>query len=199
MSKETTKYWLKLVRAHHVLVGWLVWLIVMLMIGVAVMALIWSKQPQVTAPASITETGVTIQTYQVQVGDSSWSVAQQFLGDGFRYIEIEQANDLVHNQHLAIGQELIIPQDEIHENTPELAPEPTIIQPTEVIPQPTENEISAPNTYLVKPGDSLWQIASDQYGDGSSWTEIYRANSDQIGSNPGLIYPHTEIVLPTLL
>jgi nucleoid-associated protein YgaU len=54
----------------------------------------------------------------------------------------------------------------------------------------------APTSYTVQKGDSLWNIAQKQFGDGTKWTEIYKMNSDVIGQNPNLIYSGTELRLP---
>lgn len=51
------------------------------------------------------------------------------------------------------------------------------------------------NTYTVQEGDCLWNIAKALYGDGSRYTEIASANSDQI-ENPNLIYPGQVITIP---
>ena len=57
---------------------------------------------------------------------------------------------------------------------------------------------SAPDyiEYTVDPGDTLWDIARDVYGDGSLWTKIYEENEDEIGGNPGLIYPGQVFRIP---
>lgn len=59
----------------------------------------------------------------------------------------------------------------------------------------TDNLESAAN-YTVKSGDNLWNIARDNLGSGSRWTEIYNLNSEIIGNNPNLIYSGYELHLP---
>ena len=39
-------------------------------------------------------------------------------------------------------------------------------------------EVVTPVT--VEPGDTLWEIATEEYGDATLWPRIYRANDDQI-------------------
>ena len=51
------------------------------------------------------------------------------------------------------------------------------------------------NTYTVKSGDCLWNIAKKQLGDGSRWKEIHDLNRDKI-SNPNLIHPGLVLVMP---
>lgn len=50
-------------------------------------------------------------------------------------------------------------------------------------------------TYKVKKGDCLWKIAKKYYGQGGNWQKIFDANKGKI-SNPNLIYPGQEFVIP---
>lgn len=59
-------------------------------------------------------------------------------------------------------------------------------------PAPKKND-----TYKVKKGDCLWNIAKAIYGDGSKYTKIYEANKDKI-KNPNLIYPDQVLTIPSL-
>jgi len=59
----------------------------------------------------------------------------------------------------------------------------------------TEGGSPAGDTYTVAPGDSLWKIARDRYGDGNRYPVIYDENGDAI-TNPDLIYPGTTIRIP---
>jgi len=56
-------------------------------------------------------------------------------------------------------------------------------------------KLAAGTFYVVQPGNSLWRIARQTYGEGLSYTVIYKANKDQIG-DPDLIFPGQIIALP---
>lgn len=53
-----------------------------------------------------------------------------------------------------------------------------------------------PKTYTVKSGDNLSLISKRVYGDSSKWRQIYEANKSVIGSNPNLIKPGQQLVIP---
>jgi hypothetical protein len=53
-------------------------------------------------------------------------------------------------------------------------------------------------TYVVRPGDTLWGIAQQTYGDGHYWQEIYRANPGHVGAGGNLILVDSELTLPAL-
>jgi nucleoid-associated protein YgaU len=56
------------------------------------------------------------------------------------------------------------------------------------------------NSYTVKSGDTLWEIAEAVYGDGFQWVKILNANSGSIGFLPNgsqaLIFPGQVLTLP---
>ncbi|MBL4595839.1 MAG: LysM peptidoglycan-binding domain-containing protein [Robiginitomaculum sp.] len=52
-----------------------------------------------------------------------------------------------------------------------------------------------PGTIIVQPGNSLWRIARQIYGQGWQYTQIYSANQDQI-RDPDLIYPGQVFDIP---
>ncbi|MFD2704627.1 LysM peptidoglycan-binding domain-containing protein [Salibacterium lacus] len=52
-----------------------------------------------------------------------------------------------------------------------------------------EDPRQQPNTYDVKSGDTLWDIANDIYGDGGRWRDIYAENEDVIGKDPDALSP----------
>ncbi len=52
---------------------------------------------------------------------------------------------------------------------------------------------AAGRSYTVKPGDNLWNISKDVYGDGTKYQRILDANP---GLNPDNMKPGTKIVIP---
>ncbi len=53
-----------------------------------------------------------------------------------------------------------------------------------------------PITITVQPGFTLWGIASEQFGDGVLYVQVFEANKDKI-RDPNLIYPGQVFVIPT--
>ena len=54
----------------------------------------------------------------------------------------------------------------------------------------------ASKVYTIRSGDCLWNIAKDQLGDATKWSDIYKMNGDVLGANPGMIRPGMSINLP---
>ncbi len=65
------------------------------------------------------------------------------------------------------------------------------------IQNPPREQTNAPktNTYTVKKGDCLWNIAKKYLGNGARYTEIYDLNKSKM-QNPNLIYPGQVLTLP---
>ncbi|MDE5939585.1 MAG: LysM peptidoglycan-binding domain-containing protein [Lachnospiraceae bacterium] len=53
-------------------------------------------------------------------------------------------------------------------------------------------------TYQVKQGDTLWDIAEEQYGSGSRYADLVEMNRDTL-HDPNLILPGQRLVLPEIL
>ena len=64
-------------------------------------------------------------------------------------------------------------------------------------PEPAAAAAPEPVFYTVQPGDSLWKIASQHYGDGNKWNALFEANREVI-KDPDLIYPGQQIRVPEL-
>ncbi|MBT8064473.1 MAG: LysM peptidoglycan-binding domain-containing protein [Xanthomonadales bacterium] len=87
-------------------------------------------------------------------------------------------------------------------------PEPAEPPPAESAPAPaaeSEAPAEAPaveqaeegRTYTVQSGDTLWKIAEEMYGNGSKYTKIFEANTDQL-DNPDRIFPGQKLKVPDL-
>lgn len=67
-------------------------------------------------------------------------------------------------------------------------------RPAESTPQPTPPKVEQ-RTYTIKKGDTLWAIATQYYGNGAKYKDIYNANKSII-KDPNLIYPGQVITIP---
>ena len=112
-------------------------------------------------------------TYTVQPGDSLFSIAQQAYGDGNQWQRIYDANKQV------------------------IGDDPNLIRPGEVLYIP-ELVPTPGSNYTVQPGDSLFSIAQQAYGDGNQWQKIYDANKQVIGNDPNLIRPGEVLYIPPI-
>ena len=72
---------------------------------------------------------------------------------------------------------------------PAPAPAPVPAPQAKPAPQPA----AAGRSYTIKPGDNLWNISKEVYGDGTKYQRILDANP---GINPDNMKPGTKIVIP---
>ena len=108
----------------------------------------------------------TPDTYTVKAGDSLWAIAQKY---GMDVNELANLNHLGLHEYIYPGQVLKL--------------KPTTAPTTE----PTTD------TYTVKQGDSLWQIAQAKLGSGWKWPDIANANDIKF---PYTIYPGEKLKIP---
>ena len=71
--------------------------------------------------------------------------------------------------------------------------EPVVEEPEPVV----EEVIEAPKerVFVVQEGQWLYDIAREEYGSSTGWEKIYEANKEKI-SNPDIIYPNQELIIP---
>ena len=83
---------------------------------------------------------------------------------------------------------------------PSPAPAPTPAPTPAPAPAPAPPPPTPARTQTVCPWPqwcgSLWGIAQHYYGNGAMWQRIYEANKGLIGSNPNLIHPGQNLVIP---
>lgn len=82
------------------------------------------------------------------------------------------------------------------QNAPAAAPSPSETSaPAPVQTETAKTEMpSAPPSYTVKPGDTLWSISSQHLSDPFDWPKLWNVNPTV--ANPDLIYPGNILMLP---
>lgn len=117
-------------------------------------------------------------THTVAENETLWSIAEKYYASGYNWITLAKENNLVNPDQLLVGQTLSIPQAE------------TIKVVTgDMLSTSTEKA----TTVTVVKGDTLWQIAVREYGDGYAWVKIARANNLV---NPNIIHVGNVFTLP---
>ncbi len=83
------------------------------------------------------------------------------------------------------------------DEAPAAQPETPVTQPAETAEAAPTTATDAPRVRIVtvQPGNTLWAIASDHYGDGVLYVQVYEANADKI-RDPDLIYPGQIFEIP---
>lgn len=112
-------------------------------------------------------------TYVVQPGDSLWQIANRY---GTTVRTIMDLNNLT-SSALSIGQVLRIPSTQPQPSVPVIPPPPT-----------------APLTYTVQRGDSLWSIASKYNTTVSEIRNLNNLSTDLLNVGQTLLIPVTEAV-----
>lgn len=129
--------------------------------------------------------------HKVRRGDTLTALAQKYLGDAQRHLEIFEANrETMRNPNdLSIGMTLKIPVDTAV--TPPDEPEPATETPTPPVAEPVATTVE----YRVKRGDSLSSIALRTLGDAERYLEIFQFNRDQM-KNPDDLRPGMVLKIP---
>lgn len=136
-----------------------------------------------------TEAAISEDTYVVKLGDSLWKIAESQLGSGFVWVDIARANNITaaNAGQLKVGQELVLP--------PLGATEGTVT--TQIEDNAISTETTDSRTYIVKEGDTLWEIAREVYGNGHEWVRIYDHPDNNVAMytavTTGRTYPLIEV------
>jgi LysM repeat protein len=135
---------------------------------------------------------VPITGHVVQPGESIYSIAERLAGgDGAAVIDIAEAiveanlgadmgpgRRFTNPAYIEVGWVLRIPSESAGRSSP----------------LPTDDEPSA-ITYEVKPGDTLWDIADEQLGDPTEWSDIWNRNAGRSMAD-GRTFDDPDLILP---
>ncbi|UMG92262.1 LysM peptidoglycan-binding domain-containing protein [Nocardioides sp. TF02-7] len=138
-------------------------------------------EPAAAAPAPAVEhhqeRESEVERYTVKRGDSLWKIAEERLGDGTRYVELVALNKAV------------------------LDGRPDFLLPGTILRVPVTAAAPA-DAYVVRPGDTLSDIAEDELGDADAYPTIYEASRNTVQPNgdrltdPDLILPGWKLTIP---
>lgn len=164
-------------------------LLVVLIVGTLVVKYLKNDRGMIAQESINQESSIEMgaKSHKVEKGENLWMIAENYYGDGFKWVDIATENKLANASTIETGQELIIPN---LEEEVVATDEATVENIDAITTQP--NAITAA-TYEVVKGDSLWTIAVRAYGDGYKWSEIAKENKI---SHPNVIHPGNVIALP---
>ncbi|MEV5880925.1 LysM peptidoglycan-binding domain-containing protein [Streptomyces sp. NPDC052101] len=139
-------------------------------------------------------------------GTTWWDLAEQYLGDGLRYPELQHLNpQLPTDTILPEGTTVLVPvaaSPTTAENTAAQDGMHTQLSASEQAQPSHDADTAAPREYTVKSGDNLTGIAEKQEGDAAKWTLLFEANKGEEQpyghhfTDPDLIYPGQRLTLP---
>ena len=136
----------------------------------------WKKElTEATASVALPSSHV------ITTGETLWSIAEKYYSSGYNWVDIQTANPTLETKRLPVGAVVVVPKV--------VAKEPTT---GTIRPSVVDSKIMG-DSYVVMPGDNLWQIAVRAYGDGYQWVQVAKFNEL---SNPGLIHPGNNLRLP---
>ncbi|MFC3965582.1 LysM peptidoglycan-binding domain-containing protein [Nocardia jiangsuensis] len=146
------------------------------------------------------------QLYTVVEGDTLWAIAIRFYGDGTAFAVIAAENRIPDPNHIVPGQVLRIPELPAPPMPPPPAPATItfrLLRPADLVDlRCAAHEFAFATdhrptvaTHVVAEGDTLWDLATRFYGDGTKFTLIAAANHL---ADPGLIFPGQELIIPDL-
>ena len=123
-------------------------------------------------------------TYTVKEGDSIASIWRSISGSERGWEKLLAANPGVDPSRLKIGQVLKVPDHKAAASTETKETAPAAAKP------------AASGTYTVQSGDTLSRIAAKTLGDSKRWKEIYEANRDALGNDPGALEVGQSLKIP---
>jgi nucleoid-associated protein YgaU len=139
--------------------------------------------------------------YEVQPGDSYWTISERVYGSGGYYQALaEQNRGKVGNvNRLTPGDVISAPSVvQLEKIYPELCPKASRreTQESRTMAVSTRGSYRGGRTYTVTEGDTLFNIARYELGKAGRWVELYDLNRDLLGKDFNYLTPGMKLVLP---
>ena len=140
-------------------------------------------------------------TYQVGPNDTFWTISQKVYGSGSFFKALARSNSAKYPRpdKLAVGDVVETPsQRDLMQQYPELCPKPRRAAAGGRFSSTSNVSANAANgrAYEVQEGDTLFDIARYELGDGSRWIEIHQLNQRLLTEDFDFIKPGMKIMLP---
>lgn len=128
-------------------------------------------------------------SYVITHGDNLWNISVKVYHTGYKWKEIAKANNIKTPGIIFAGTKLIIPTSLAKDTIAKTVTVNKTVQTAQKVELSTQSE----KIYQVQHGDSLWNIAVREYGNGYNWLMIAKANNL---SQPGLIFAGNKLRIP---
>jgi nucleoid-associated protein YgaU len=159
--------------------------------------------PAPTAAAEKTAPAGSVREFTVGAEDTTWwELAEQLLGDGTRYTELQRLNPEVPTTATVVpqGTTLRVPgHAEVHSEAPDTGIRTQLASNTHDAP----GEGGDGDVVTVEAGDSLSEIAAEELHDGSKWPQLFEASRGTAQpdglpeiTDPNMIYPGQQVTVP---
>ncbi|REK21718.1 MAG: LysM peptidoglycan-binding domain-containing protein [Planctomycetota bacterium] len=139
-------------------------------------------------------------SHTVGPNDNFWTIAQRVYGSGsyFKALAMHNRARFPVADQLALGDVIETPSaQELMQRYPELCPKPRAAARGRFAPTSTSGaQVGNGRAYEVQDGDTLFDIARYELGDGSRWVEIYQLNQHLLTEDFDYLKPGMTITLP---
>ena len=183
MEKQIKKF-LKKVKLSESTISTIFGAVVVIVVGV----LIFNYIKQTKSKQAITDQAATEEAdlnalptkHKIASGESLWTISEKYYESGYNWVDIAQANKIDSPDLISVGQEITIPDIQAK-----------VVDGESKVD--TASKTTKPSSYTVKEGDSLWDVALENYADGYKWTEIAKLNNLE---NPDVLTVGQQLKLP---
>jgi nucleoid-associated protein YgaU len=136
----------------------------------------------------------------VRPNDTFWTISERAYGTGAYFKALIHFNSEKHPQpnRLAVGDTVLTPpMAELAQKYPQHCPKPRQGGGGEVHSVAASISAAGGRRYEVRDGDTLYDIARYELGDGARWVEIYQLNKEQLTDDFHYLKTGSTLILPS--